>query len=441
MLMLNIGCGSHKLNGFTNIDLDSPVADLNLDVTLGLPYESNTVDVIRAEHFIEHLPKRQAYIFLREARRVLRMGGILRISTPDIRASIYSYLSNTQMDWERTFGYEHVETRCEMINLAMREWGHCWTYDLEELSNLGVRCGFRVSRIVDHNSSELRELEGLDYRKDSIIIEFKKVAPESSIQPKVSILIPAYNPIYFEEALKSALNQNYANTEIVVSDDSADQRIGSIVKRYGDIVYVKNDVPKGGSENYAFLHDLARGEFIKFLNDDDILLPGSVEKMVDVLISNPEVTLVTGYRQRIDKDGIILDDEKYNSRPIDESGVICGQAAFAILGANYIGEPTSTMFRKCDIQLFGLNKHIFSVFGHKIETNVDLVMWLKLLSAGDLAYIVSPLTQFRMHADQFQRRPELQVILSSAFQKLIEVADSVGMRTLLESQRGVKKVS
>jgi hypothetical protein len=342
------------------------------------------------------------------------------------------------MDWERAFGYEHIETRCEMINLGMREWGHCWIYDLEELVNLGIRCGFRVSRVVDRNSSELKELEGLDYRKDSIIVEFKKFGPESLTLPKVSILIPAYNPIYFEEALKSALNQTYANTEILVSDDSADQRIGSIVKQYGNIVYVKNDMPKGGSENYAFLHDLARGDFIKFLNDDDVLLPDCVEKMVDVLVSNPEVTLVTGYRQRIDKDGIILGDENYNSRPINQSGVICGQAAFAIVGTNYIGEPTSTMFRRRDMEIFGLNKHIFSVFGHKIEANVDLVMWLKLLSAGDLAYIVSPMTQFRMHADQIQRRPELQVILGSAFQKLIEVADSVGMRTLLESQRGVK---
>jgi hypothetical protein len=174
------------------------------------------------------------------------------------------------------------------------------------------------------------------------------------------------------------------------------------------------------------------------LNDDDILHKECVEKMTNVLMTESDVTLVTGYRQCIDENDTILPDKDYNVRPISESGILNGQAAFAILRSNYIGEPTSTMFRKQDMQLFGLDKHLFMVFGNMINANVDMVMWLKLLSAGDLAYLVEPMTQFRQHPDQIQRRPDLANALHSAYHKILQLADSVGMRNLLETQTTVK---
>ena len=436
-MYLNIGCGTHKLNGFINIDLDAPGADLHADVTQGLPYDDNSIDGIRTEHFIEHLTKKQAYIFFREARRVLKPGGVLRISTPDLAEIIKSYQNKTPMDWETEFGYEHIETRCEMLNTGLRDWGHSWVYDLEELVNLGIRTGFRDHRTVDKTVSAIDCFTNLDYRGESIIVEFTKSAPKITAQPLVSILIPAYNPRYFELALQSALAQTYKNIEIIVSDDSPSDQIKQIVEKYQNIRYIKNNTPKGGSENYAFLLELAGGDYIKYLNDDDILHDTCVEKMVEVLNSCPEVTLVTGYRQCIDESGNILEDKNYNKPILPTAGVIAGQTAYAILNANYIGEPTSVMFRKQDMKLFVLDKHLFAAFGHVILANIDMVMWLKLLSAGNLAYIVEPMTQFRQHAEQIQRRPDLANTLHLAYHKIIQLADTIGMRTVLETQKTV----
>lgn len=439
-MYLNIGCGSHKLPGFVNIDLDAPGADLHLDVTIGLPYADNSVDGIRTEHFIEHLTKKQAYIFFREARRVLKPGGILRISTPDLEKIVESYQAKSQMQWEQEFGYEHIETRCEMLNTGLRDWGHSWLYDLEELVNLGTRTGFRQYNCVDANTSAINDFVNLDYRRESIIVEFKKVLPVACKNPLVSILIPAYNPRYFEIALQSALSQTYKNVEIIVSDDSPGDQIKEIVKKYQNINYIKNSSPKGGAENYAFLLSMASGEYIKFLNDDDVLHNCCVEKMVNVLNKNLEVTLVTGYRQRIDEYGTLLSDENYNKPVLTSNGIMCGQAAYAILSVNYIGEPTSVMFRKDDMQLFGLNKHLFTVFGHSIVANVDMVMWLKLLSAGNLAYLAEPMTQFRQHDEQVQKDPSQQALLHSAYHKILEVAGSISMRSLLETQKTVRSL-
>ena len=70
-------CGSTKLDGWENYDEET-------DITKPLPFADNTVDYIYCEHGIEHITQKQAWYFLEECNRILRQGGKIRLSFPDI---------------------------------------------------------------------------------------------------------------------------------------------------------------------------------------------------------------------------------------------------------------------------------------------------------------------------------------------------------------------
>jgi ubiquinone/menaquinone biosynthesis C-methylase UbiE len=96
-IRLNVGCGGRPLLGYTNIDMDTlekikqrypdqQFAD-DLEVVqydiFNLPYPDNSVDEVRSEGLIEHLPFIDEPPFFFEARRVLKPGGVLYPSTVD----------------------------------------------------------------------------------------------------------------------------------------------------------------------------------------------------------------------------------------------------------------------------------------------------------------------------------------------------------------------
>src|SRR6266478_1940744 len=80
---LHIGSGREPFTGWTNIDIQKlPGVDFVADVRAGLPFSD--IELIYAEHFLEHLSLDEALGFLAECRRVLAPHGVLRLSTPNL---------------------------------------------------------------------------------------------------------------------------------------------------------------------------------------------------------------------------------------------------------------------------------------------------------------------------------------------------------------------
>lgn len=106
---------------------------------------------------------------------------------------------------------------------------------------------------------------------------------------KLSVIIPTYNrKNLLELALKSVLEQDYKNLEIIITDDySTDgtkELADEYMKKHGNIFYFLNEkYEKGpnGNKNNGF--DKATGEALVILDDDDILLPNTLSKMVKIL--------------------------------------------------------------------------------------------------------------------------------------------------------------
>jgi len=406
-LFLNIGCGSRKLENWVNIDLDEG-ADLSLDVRNGLPFEDESVELIFNEHFIEHITQLEGIEFLRECRRMLVPGGTLRLATPDLDELIVDYSSDEGFlapDWFN-FGYSWIHNPCEMLNLAMRDWGHAWVYNEQELRRIGELAGLRFSSRVQLGESTRPELRALEYRDGSrLILEFTKPDRKLQTAPLVSIVTPGYKPEFFAEAFKSALSQDYEPLEILVVDDSGTRALEAIVAQLaGDdprVRYHANSENLGSRENHILTLELARGDYIKFLNDDDLLHSDCVSRMAACLQTYPDVTLVTSHRQLIDPAGLPLADEVYNRRPVVRDSWVEGpELASAMLGSgiNFIGEPTTVMFRAEDIR--DIAPDTFSFAGVQYFANIDMLMWMNLLSRGNAIYLVDSLSSFRLHPQQ-----------------------------------------
>jgi ubiquinone/menaquinone biosynthesis C-methylase UbiE len=103
LVKVNLGCGTHKLDGFINIDeSDHCNPDLIADV-LKLPFDDGYADIIYAGHILEHIRPKQIFTALREWKRVLKSGGTIYIVIPDF-IKAWSLHMSRDLTWEEVNG-------------------------------------------------------------------------------------------------------------------------------------------------------------------------------------------------------------------------------------------------------------------------------------------------------------------------------------------------
>ena len=112
--------------------------------------------------------------------------------------------------------------------------------------------------------------------------------------PKVSVIIPAYNSSGFiEDALESVFKQTYRNYEVIVVDDGSTDKSAEIIGSFSDkrIIYIyQENHGVSVARNKGILE--SKGEYIAFLDSDDLWLPEKLEKQVAILNNNKNTGLV-----------------------------------------------------------------------------------------------------------------------------------------------------
>lgn len=116
--------------------------------------------------------------------------------------------------------------------------------------------------------------------------------------PTVSVLMPVYNtdPTHLRAAIESILNQTYTDFELIILNDSPDNReLEKIVKSYDDprILYADNEMNLGIANSRNKLIDMARGKYLAIMDHDDVSYPNRFEKQVKYLNENPFVGVVS----------------------------------------------------------------------------------------------------------------------------------------------------
>ena len=169
---------------------------------------------------------------------------------------------------------------------------------------------------------------------------------------RLSICIPAYcQTHYLNEALRSIQTQTFLDYELIITDDSPDDSVASLLKLFnfnGKLRYYKNNDPLGSPENWNEAVRYAKGDYIKILHHDDRLAhPDALKSFVRLLDENPEANFAFGASR--------VEDAASGKKWIH----CATQAQLArlrirpeeLITGNIIGAPSATIYRNgCEIK-------------------------------------------------------------------------------------------
>ena len=231
----------------------------------------------------------------------------------------------------------------------------------------------------------------------------------TDIYPLVSIVIPTFErPHYFRLALESVLAQTYRNLDIFITDNSHNTETAEMMRRdFSDDprIHYEHHPSYGAPENWTRAHnyDNKDAAYVNWLMDDDLFMPDKIAVMMDCFFANPDLSLVTSYRECIDADGNKLPDISATSPIAQEITKFSGEtigANILVYLTNFVGEPTTALLKK----KFMLDGHDLGFSGKEGKYLIsDFPTWLRLLSQGNMVYFPQPLSKFRIHDGNEQR--------------------------------------
>ena len=201
----------------------------------------------------------------------------------------------------------------------------------------------------------------------------------------VSVIITSYNyGGYIEEAISSIFNQSYSDIEIIIVDDGSTDNTSDIIKtKYADRVhYIYRDNGGAAAARNTGLK-YANGEYICFLDADDLLMPNAIEGHLTYLKNNENVDLVCANVQYI--------------------GLLSGVARPTIYGKgdreltyidmvadNLVGGPHSVMLRRRVFDICG-------IFNESFRVREDYEYWLRCSYRCKLIYRDDIVAEYRIH--------------------------------------------
>ena len=202
--------------------------------------------------------------------------------------------------------------------------------------------------------------------------------------PVVSVIIPAHNAgTFVAETLDSALAQTMRDFEVIVVDDGSADGTAEILARYGDRIRVERQSAGGPSRARNRGAELARGEWLAFLDADDLWRRDKLGRQLQAVAADPEVELVhTGTENFGDLSRI----GKYRETPSERG---CLFEALLLRG-NFL-TTSSVLIRTETFRRLG-------GFDEQLRVCEDWDLWLRFSAEGGIMNALSePLTLYRVH--------------------------------------------
>ncbi|PZQ60297.1 MAG: hypothetical protein DI570_14360 [Phenylobacterium zucineum] len=217
---------------------------------------------------------------------------------------------------------------------------------------------------------------------------------------RVSVLLPAFRPTYLTQAIASVLTQGFGDYELLINDDSIGEEVRAIVERFADprIRYSRTAGGEGGAENSRQLWAMANSDLIKFMFDDDVLLPHALGELVGLVEANPGATFAFGHRDFIDADGRITSEP----RVIAPGAIVTldsQQVSGLLIGglANRIGEMPNVLINRAT----GVNlDDMLDYAGFPVGMLADVSFYLTASRRGPAVGIGRTISQYRKHPNQ-----------------------------------------
>ncbi|MCD6154734.1 MAG: glycosyltransferase [Candidatus Verstraetearchaeota archaeon] len=232
---------------------------------------------------------------------------------------------------------------------------------------------------------------GSEGRPETKRQDLSSPSPKTSGNPKVSVIIPCYNGEKFiGEAIESVLNQTYQNFEIIIVDDGSTDGSKSVIKTFlkdPRIKLIEHERNKGipAARNTAI--KASKGEFIAFLDQDDLWYPEKLEKSLDAFERGGEnLGVVFSDVDIEEKDGSVTRRtcRKYDPAKLGREGFIR-----ALFWGNFIPTSSAIVRKTCFAQMGLLDEQLYG--------SDDRDFWLRIAGTFEFHHIPEALAKLRRH--------------------------------------------
>jgi ADP-heptose:LPS heptosyltransferase/GT2 family glycosyltransferase len=217
------------------------------------------------------------------------------------------------------------------------------------------------------------------------------LAPAEHASPLVSVVIPTHaHADLLPATLRSVAAQTEVECEVIVVDDGSRDATRAVLEpwiRARAIRYVRQEhAGQAAARNRGLA--AARGAFVCFLDDDDLLPPGVLARHADVLRRHPEAVLVHGTHATL-RDGVVRPPQ-----PLVHPGGWCHSA---YLARNWLQSPGQALVRRSTLARLG------TAFDPSLSGSDDWDLWLRLALLGPFRPLREVALMHRIHARNASR--------------------------------------
>ncbi|MBW4574226.1 MAG: glycosyltransferase [Aphanothece sp. CMT-3BRIN-NPC111] len=224
--------------------------------------------------------------------------------------------------------------------------------------------------------------------------------------PSVSVIITTYQRASLvTQAIKSVLAQSYKDYEIIVVNDGSTDNTAEVLNKFQDKIKIIHQNNKGLSFARNIAIQNSQGQYIAFLDDDDVWLPTKLEKQIALLEANNKIGLIYSDMSYFDEKEI-FPETTAKKRPLPLARISWMLFPYP----NLTPRPSSVVVRRETLDEIGL-------FDESLTACEDYDLWLRISEKWLVYYLDEPLTMYRLSDTNMSKNKERVLINSLQVQE------------------------
>jgi glycosyltransferase involved in cell wall biosynthesis len=261
----------------------------------------------------------------------------------------------------------------------------------------------------------------------------RRLARNGTAWPRISIVVPTFNQGHFiEETLRSLIDQNYPDLEIIVMDGGSTDATRDILARYADHLAYYRSAPDGGQSaaiNAGFSY--ASGDILGWLNSDDLLAKDALFAIAFAFSGRNAPDVVAGICTSFDKSGLVrrhlpcLPDG-----PLPLAQILDIEGSW--LQGRFFHQP-EVFFSRSVWEAAGA--HV----DEQLHYSMDYDLWARLAKSGARIQVIgAEIARFRIHAAQKTSSPE--VYSPELRAHAAQLADTLGTAPAMRRRDNIQSI-
>jgi glycosyltransferase involved in cell wall biosynthesis len=237
--------------------------------------------------------------------------------------------------------------------------------------------------------------------------------------PRVSVIIPSYNRADFlMEALESVFHQTWKNFEVIVIDDGSTDDTATRIEPWLSRIRFLSQPNSGVAAARNLGIRYAGGEFICFLDSDDLWVPTKLEEQIAFADRNDQYALIATELDSFDSAGRVSFRVKSSMYHIPNGFVL-----EHLLFSNWIQTSTVMVRRQAVVRAGGFDEDV-GQFGE------DWLLWMRIAAEAPIYFLPIPMVRYRVHAQNLSsHRP------ASQYKSLMCILDRLALLPQFQARR------